>query len=183
MHIHEELRQICQSGGSCGCGIPGRRVPPSAPAERCRRWAKAPRRGLAWVGAALPQSSPPADIIFEPLERWPLLKGRWRLVPGVPGRGEAAARGKPEVAAGWRVPGRAGAEAPRRRLAEVRPRQCEGFPPSPRRGRAGGDSPAAARGAGAGAELPRRREPPWEDERERKAKISKEQKVSGGIGC
>lgn len=126
---------------------------------------------------------PPADIIFEPLERWPPLKGRCRLVPGVPARGEAAARGKPEVAAGWRVPGRAGAEAPRRRLAEVRPRQCEGFPPSPRRARAGGDSPAAARGAGAGAELPRRREPPWEDERERKAKILKEQEVGGSIGC
>lgn len=77
---------MCQSGGSCGCGIPGRRVPPSAPAERCRRWARARRRGLP--GWAQPcRSPPPADIISQPLDSRSLLRGQRRAVPGEPGRG------------------------------------------------------------------------------------------------
>lgn len=64
---------MCHSGGSCGCGIPGRRVPPSAPAELCRRWAKVPRGGSpGWVQPC--RSPPPASIIIKPLHSQPCLK-------------------------------------------------------------------------------------------------------------
>lgn len=179
MYIHEELLELRQSGGTCGCGIPGWCVPLCAPAERCRWWAKAPRLGLPWVGAALPQSSPrrhqPQPFALLVVSDGTLSacdRGAWE--------------GARPLGGSWRWPragaspggaaGRAGVKAPRRRLAEVWPRQCEGFPPSPRRGRAGGEFPAATRAVcGAGAELLWRREPHSKDEeREKTSKNSAE---------
>lgn len=86
------------------------------------------------------RSPPPADIIFQPLDSWSLLKGQCRVVTGEPGRGAAAARGEPAVAAGRRSPGGAGGsgssapEAARSLSASVR-----GIP-SPRRAGARGQS-------------------------------------------
>lgn len=64
--------------------------------------------------------------------------------------------------------GRAGAEAPRRRLAEVWPRQCEGFPPR----RAGEEEAVPSRSRGRDPAAPRTALGSWWG-----------QKLSGSTGC